>query len=601
MLRSQVWLTSYDYKWGFSCSLGQKNIFVITRNPHTPKTTVAESHNSLAAKTTNGNKKASNNPTIVSPARPTPSQDFDHLADRAKYDDRIKVDLLRKRLCRRITGVIDNQINFPATDDFSGWSDMNEPSANQLLPDVGPSDTGDPMDLSRIKLSSVVHKFRINNGLCVACGQNGHVAKDHHHKINPLPMPKRSTTQWLSCEGQNYHQPSTLTPNFPHCLKNSTIISQSLPMSMIYYHPMQYFPQFNTQLSHQSSQYSQPSYSQASTQSRLRANLELEESFKSESSADGYNWYEDEDGSILAILMDNSNLELCSISTSNSMLLRSSLSNLRIKKQVIFSTTSLIDSGCIAMAFADKDSIVNQFGIETKPLHTPQSDRLADGSTEASITHYFTFRFHVGQHSEILVFFVTTLTGGIRLCQYFRDLKNVIIKNRYPLPLIREIFDSISSARYYTKLDVIAAFNRIRIAEGHEWMTTFTTRFGLYEMLVTPSGLCNAPATFQNYINHISNDAFDKYCTAYLDDVLIYSETKEEHAKHVDEVIRRLSDAGLQIAIAKSEFYTTKTRYLGMIFSTDGLSMDPDKAILDWKEPSTVKELQKFLGFSNFY
>ena len=194
-------------------------------------------------------------------------------------------------------------------------------------------------------------------------------------------------------------------------------------------------------------------------------------------------------------------------------------------------------------------------------------------------------------------------TGGIRICQDYRGLNDVTIKNRYPLPLIRETLDSISSARYYTKLDVIAAFNRIRIAEGHECMTAFITRFGLYEMLVTPFGLCNAPATFQNYINHILHDALDKYCTAYLDDVLIYSKTKEEHSKHVDEVIRRLGDAGLQIDIAKSEFYTTKTKYLGMVISTDGLSMDPDKvkAILDWKEPSNVKELQKFLGFSNFY
>ena len=167
--------------------------------------------------------------------------------------------------------------------------------------------------------------------------------------------------------------------------------------------------------------------------------------------------------------------------------------------------------------------------------------------------------------------------GGIRICHDYRGLNAVTVKNRYPLPLIRETLDALCGAKFYTKLDVIAAFNRIRIAEGHEWLTAFITRFGLYEMLVTPFGLCNAPATFQNYINHVLHDALDDYCTAYLDDVLVFSKTREEHTRHVNEVIRRLGTAGLQIDINKSEFYTTKTKYLGLIISTDGMTMDPDK------------------------
>jgi len=153
--------------------------------------------------------------------------------------------------------------------------------------------------------------------------------------------------------------------------------------------------------------------------------------------------------------------------------------------------------------------------------------------------------------------------GGVRICQDYRGLNAVTVKNRYPLPLIRETLDSLCDAKFYTKLDVIAAFNRTRIAQGHEWMTAFITRFGLFETLVTPFGLCNAPATFQNYINHILHDALDTYCTAYLDDVLVYSKTRKEHTTHVDDVIRRLGEAGLQIDIKKSEFYTTKTKYLG--------------------------------------
>ena len=122
-------------------------------------------------------------------------------------------------------------------------------------------------------------------------------------------------------------------------------------------------------------------------------------------------------------------------------------------------------------------------------------------------------------------------------------------------------------------------------------------------MLVTLFGLCNAPATFQNYINHTLHNALDDYCTAYLDDVLIFSKTCAEHTKHVDEIIQRLGNAGLQIDINKSEFYTTKTKYLSLIISTNGMTMDPEKvqALQEWKDPTSVKELQQFLSFANFY
>ena len=114
----------------------------------------------------------------------------------------------------------------------------------------------------------------------------------------------------------------------------------------------------------------------------------------------------------------------------------------------------------------------------------------------------------------------------------------------------------------------------------------FITRFGLFEMLVTSFGLCNAPATFQNYINHVLHDILDDYCTAYLDDVLVFSKTR--HNKHV-EVIHRLGAAGLQIDIGKSEFYTKKTKYLGLIISTGGMSMDPEnvQALQAWEAQGT--------------
>ena len=182
-------------------------------------------------------------------------------------------------------------------------------------------------------------------------------------------------------------------------------------------------------------------------------------------------------------------------------------------------------------------------------------------------------------------------------------MNNITLKNRYPIPLIRETLDTISRAQWFTKLDVISAFNRVRVAQGHEWLTAFITRFGLYESLVTSFGLQGAPATFQHYINDILFDALNDYVTTYLDDVLIYSKTKAEHIKHVREVLQHLQKAGLQVDISKCEFHTKRTKYLGLIITPGGIEVDPNKvrAITSWEAPTTRRQLQRFLGFANFY
>jgi hypothetical protein len=183
--------------------------------------------------------------------------------------------------------------------------------------------------------------------------------------------------------------------------------------------------------------------------------------------------------------------------------------------------------------------------------------------------------------------------GGVRVCQDYRGLNNITIKSRYPLPLIRETLDSLNKAKIFTKLDVIAAFNKLRIAEGHEWKIAFITCFGLFETLVTPFGLCNAPASFQNYINDVLWDLLDKTCTAYLDDVIIYSQNLKDYRRQVRDVVQRLDDAGLQIDIDKCEFETSRVKYLGLIVRPGSIEMDPEKvkAITSWQTPSCVKDI----------
>lgn len=201
------------------------------------------------------------------------------------------------------------------------------------------------------------------------------------------------------------------------------------------------------------------------------------------------------------------------------------------------------------------------------------------------------------------VLFAKKPGGGLRLCVDYRALNAITIKNRYPLPLIQETLSRLSQAKYYTKLDVIAAFNKIRIEEGQEWLTAFNTRYGLFETLVMPFGLSNAPATFQARINEVLRPYLDIFCTAYIDDVLVYSNTLKEHRKHVNIVLQALRDAGLYLDIKKCEFEVQEVTYLGMIVSTAGVRMDPAKVacITGWEDCSNVKDVQAFLGFANFY
>lgn len=113
--------------------------------------------------------------------------------------------------------------------------------------------------------------------------------------------------------------------------------------------------------------------------------------------------------------------------------------------------------------------------------------------------------------------------GTLRLCVDYRGLNGVTVKNRYPLPLIKETLDQLYKAKWYTKLDLRQGYNQLRIAEGEEWKTAFRTRYGHFEYTVMPFGLTNAPATFQHFINDCLRDFLDVFCTAYLEDIIIYS------------------------------------------------------------------------------
>jgi len=203
------------------------------------------------------------------------------------------------------------------------------------------------------------------------------------------------------------------------------------------------------------------------------------------------------------------------------------------------------------------------------------------------------------------VLFVHKPGGGLRFCVDYRGLNAVTRPDRYPLPLFKETLANLSKAKWFTKLDVRAAFHKLRIKKGDEWKTAFRTRFGLYEWLVTPFGLSGAPASFQRYINNALREHLDNCASPYMDDTLIYgSGTQEEHEEDVKRVLDALAAAGLYLDIGKCEFSVKSTRYLGFIVEAGrGIRMDPEKlrAIREWEAPKTIRGVRSFLGFANFY
>lgn len=201
------------------------------------------------------------------------------------------------------------------------------------------------------------------------------------------------------------------------------------------------------------------------------------------------------------------------------------------------------------------------------------------------------------------VLFVKKKDGCLRLCVDYRRLNSITKKNVYPLPLINNLLDQLNSSHIYTKIDLRGAYNLVRIAEGDEYKTAFRTRYGSFEYLVMPFGLCNAPATFQHFMNDAFRDMLDQYVIIYLDDILIFSKNKEDHEQHVKSVLQRLRTHHLFAKSEKCIFHSKEVEFLGYKISEEGISMDENKvkSILSWPVPKNVKELQSFLGFSNFY
>jgi hypothetical protein len=193
--------------------------------------------------------------------------------------------------------------------------------------------------------------------------------------------------------------------------------------------------------------------------------------------------------------------------------------------------------------------------------------------------------------------------GTQRMCVDYRSLNEVTIKNKYSLPRIEDLFDQMKGASVFSKIDLRLGYHQLKIRESDIPKTTFRTRYGLYEYTVMSFGLTNAPAYFMYLMNKVFMEYLDRFVVVFIDDILIFSKTMEEHEEHLILVLEKLRSNQLYAKFRKCEFWLTEVTVLGHIISAGGVSVDPGKIkdVHNWMPPTTVLEIQSFLGLAGYY
>ncbi|GBG82833.1 hypothetical protein CBR_g36363 [Chara braunii] len=209
----------------------------------------------------------------------------------------------------------------------------------------------------------------------------------------------------------------------------------------------------------------------------------------------------------------------------------------------------------------------------------------------------------VSPYGSPVLFVPKKMEGTLRMCIDYRGLNAITVKNREPLLRIDHLLNRVQGCRYFSKIDLKSGYHQIAIRPEDQHKTAFHTRYGLYEFVVMPFGLCNAPSTFQHAMNRIFYDNLDKFVIMYLDDILIFSKTVEEHVAHLDKVLSLLRQHKFKINGEKCEFGRTRVLYLGHEIFAEGLKPDDVKvaSIRDWQRPQSVTEMRSFLGMTGYY
>ena len=189
------------------------------------------------------------------------------------------------------------------------------------------------------------------------------------------------------------------------------------------------------------------------------------------------------------------------------------------------------------------------------------------------------------------------------MCIDYQALNKVTIENKYPLPLIEDLFDKLKGACVFSKINLRSGYHQLKIRASDIPKTAFVTHYGLYEYTVMSFGLTNAPAYFMYLMNKVFMEYLDKFVVVFIDDILVYSQNEVEHEEHLRMVLQKLRENQLFAKLSKCEFWLKEVPFLGHIISVGGVSVDPSKVrdVLNWKPPQNVSEIHSFLGLAGYY
>ena len=193
--------------------------------------------------------------------------------------------------------------------------------------------------------------------------------------------------------------------------------------------------------------------------------------------------------------------------------------------------------------------------------------------------------------------FVKKKDGSLRMCIDYQKLNLVTVKNKYPMPRIDDLFDQFRGLRCFSKIDLRSGYHQLWILEEDIPKTAFRTRYGHYEFVVMPFGLTNAPAVFMDLINWVFREYLDRFVIVFIDDILIYSASEEEHLRTV---LQTLRDHQLYGKLSKCDFWLSGVKFLGLVVSSEGISVDLEKieVVMSWQRPRNVFEIRSFLGLA---
>jgi hypothetical protein len=201
------------------------------------------------------------------------------------------------------------------------------------------------------------------------------------------------------------------------------------------------------------------------------------------------------------------------------------------------------------------------------------------------------------------VLFVDKQDGSRRMCVDYRSLNDVTIKNKYPLPMIEDLFDQMRGAKVFSKIDLRSGYHQLKIRQEDIPKTAFISRYGLYEFTIMSFGLMNAPAYFMYLMNKVFMEYLDKFLVVFIDDILTFSRNEKEHEEHLRLVLQKLREHRLYAKFSKCDFWLKEVSFLGHVITDGGITVDPSKVqdVLNWEPPRNVSEIRSFVGLAGYY